>query len=136
MQEKLDEILKSIIGKSPKNSSESLSKPKQFAVRIIDAMDGMAAANAKTNFTQSVWKSIKWYMKNKVIPEKTDAETIADLRKIKNIIDPLFKQLDKAEETLEFRKLNSNSIGIKSQEQKFVESIPEVKEALEVIDEL
>lgn len=135
MQEKLDEILKSIIGKSPNSLSENLSKPKLFAIKVIDAFDVMATANAKTNFTKSVWNSIKWYMKNKIIPEKSDAETISDLKMIKDTIDPLFKTLEKADEVLTARKLNSTD-GIKSPQQKFVESIPDVKEALEVIDEL
>ena len=135
MHEKLDEILKSIIGKSQISLSVNLSRPKQFALQIVDAFDGMATANAKTNFTQSVWKSIKWYMKNKIIPKKSDEETIADLRKMKDIIDPLFKTLDKAEETLLDRKLNSKD-GIKSNAQVFIENMPDVKAALEVIDEL
>jgi len=87
MQKELDEILKSITGKSLNSSSANLSKPKQFAIKLIDAFDSMASANAKTNFTQSVWKSIKWYMKNKIIPQKSDKETIADLRKMKETIE-------------------------------------------------
>lgn len=133
--EKLNETLKSIIGKSLNSSSENLSKPKQFAIKLIDAFDSMATANAKTNFTQSVWKSIKWYMKNKIIPQKSDKETIADLRKMKSTIDPLFHTLDRAEDALEDRKLNSTN-GIKSKQQEFVENIPDVKAALEIVDEL
>ncbi|PBO85759.1 MAG: hypothetical protein COA77_02535 [Thaumarchaeota archaeon] len=135
MQKELDEILKSITGKSLNSSSANLSKPKQFAIKLIDAFDSMASANAKTNFTQSVWKSIKWYMKNKIIPQKSDKETIADLRKMKETIDPLFRTLDKAEDALDDRKLNSTN-GIKSKAQVFVESIPDVKAALEVLDEI
>ena len=96
----------------------------------------MATANAKKKFTQSVWGSIKWYMKNEIIPKKSDEEIITDLKNIKKTIDPLFETLSKAEDVLEYRKLNSSSIGIKSQQQKFVENLPVYKEALEVLDEL
>ena len=139
MQEKLDEILKSIIGKSQNSSSANLSKPKQFAHKVIDAFDVMATANAKTSFTQSVWNSIKWYMKNKIIPNKSDDEVRADLKNIHDTIRPLFQTINTATEIQEARILNTIQEGAiiqKSKAQLFIESNPDFQEALGVIEEL
>ena len=139
MNEKLNETLKSIIGKSLNSSSENLSKPKLFAHKVIDAFDVMATANAKTSFTQSVWNSIKWYMKNKIIPNKSDEQIRSDLKNIHDVISPLFETINTATEIQEARLLNTVQEGAtmqKSKAQSFIESNPDFQEALGVIEEL
>lgn len=135
MPEKLDEILKSLTGGLQKNSSVPLSKPKQFAFKTLDAFDSLAQQNAKTDFTKSIWNSMKWIVKNRIIPKKTDEQIRNDLKLIHSTLSPLFETIDTALEIQEARKLNLVD-GEKSEAQKFIESNKNFKEALEVLEEL
>lgn len=133
-QKSLEEILKSLTGES-QISSSNLSKPKQFALKTLDAFDALAEQNAKEGWTRRIWKGMKWHVKNRIIPNKTDEQIRNDLKSIYDVIHPLFETLEIGNAVKEARELNSTN-GEKSEAQKFIESNQDFKDALEVVEEL
>jgi len=135
MQKELDEILRKLTGNSQTKSSTQLSVPKKYALRTLEAFDRLANQNAKQSWTISIWKSLKWYVRNRVIPKKSDAEVRADLKVIYDELSPMFLELQKGKEVKESRILNSNE-GQKTKAQEFVESAPDIQETLQLVEEL
>lgn len=107
--EKLKGILKQLTGVSQNTSLNQYSVPKQYAIRLLETLDKLATKRAESNWAKQIWSALKYYIRTRIIPVKSDKEVKEDLFEIFMELKPLFDQMDVAvdlKQSLTDKKIN------------------------------
>lgn len=87
-----------------------MSEIREITNKVLEAYNQLAKLNINQGWIDRVWKSIHWYIKEKIIPKKSDQQLEQEMYVIYKVMNPYFKRFDMNDEIEEGEKLSGINI--------------------------